>query len=285
MTGLVEWPAVMIGAIDSAFMDLPSEVLTTSMRTHQKYFSCLDRDGRLAPRFLLVANNVADDGGKTIVDGNERVLRARLSDARFFWDQDRKIKLENRLPKLAERVFYQNLGTMADKAMRLAQLSTEIAHQIARAKPNLLAANSPAAQRQARRTIRQGRSGERDGRRIPRTARHHGPLLRRGEGERGDVAYAIAEHYSPLGPSDRCPTEPLSVAVALADKLDTLVGFFMIGEKPTGSKDPYRVAPGRARGHPPHPGERTADVAAPGAAQCLDLVDRDARRWRGASSR
>jgi glycyl-tRNA synthetase beta chain len=242
VTGLVEWPVVMIGAIDSAFMDLPSEVLTTSMRTHQKYFSCLDGDGRLAPRFLLVANNVADDGGKTIVEGNERVLRARLSDARFFWDQDRKIKLENRLPKLAERVFYQNLGTMADKAVRLAQLSTEIAHQIARAKPNLLGGelallrNAKRAGQLAKADLASAMVGE-----FPELQGIMGRYYAEAEGERGDVAYAIADHYSPLGPSDRCPTEPLSVAVALADKLDTLVGFFMIGEKPTGSKDPYAL--------------------------------------------
>jgi glycyl-tRNA synthetase beta chain len=242
VTGLVEWPVVMIGAIDPAFMDLPPEVLTTSMRTHQKYFSCIDGDGRLAPRFLLVANNIADDGGKTIVDGNERVLRARLSDARFFWDQDRKTKLENRLPKLAERIFYQNLGTMADKAARLAQLSTEIAYQIARSKPNLLGGelalrrNAKRAGQLAKADLASAMVGE-----FPELQGIMGRYYAEAEGERGDVAYAIAEHYSPLGPGDRCPTEPLSIAVALADKLDTLVGFFMIGEKPTGSKDPYAL--------------------------------------------
>lgn len=242
VTGLVEWPVVLIGEIDPAFMDLPPEVLTTSMRTHQKYFSCLDRDGKLAPRFLLVANNIADDGGKQIVAGNERVLRARLADARFFWDQDRKVKLESRLPKLAERVFYQGLGTMADKAERLSQLSTEIAYQIARNKPDLLGGelalrrNAKRAGQLAKADLTSAMVGE-----FPELQGIMGRYYAEAEGERGDVAYAIAEHYSPLGPNDRCPTEPLSVAVAMADKLDTLVGFFIIGEKPTGSKDPFAL--------------------------------------------
>ncbi len=242
VTGLVEWPVVMAGTIEPAFMELPSEVLTTSMRTHLKYFSCLDRDGRLAPRFLVVANNIADDGGKEIVAGNERVLRARLADARFFWDTDRKIKLEARLPKLAERIFYQGLGTMADKADRLSQLATEIAYQIARNKPDLLGGelalrrNAKRAGQLAKADLSSAMVGE-----FPELQGIMGRYYAEAEGERGDVAHAIAEHYSPLGPSDRCPTEPLSVAVALADKLDTLIGFFIIGEKPTGSKDPFAL--------------------------------------------
>jgi glycyl-tRNA synthetase beta chain len=242
VTGLVEWPVVMMGAIDPAFMDLPPEVLTTSMRTHQKYFSCLDRDGKLAPRFLLVANNIADDGGKEIVAGNERVLRARLADARFFWDQDRKVELEDRLPKLAERVFYQGLGTMADKAGRLGQLATEIAYELAQTMPDLLGGdlalrkNAKRAGQLAKADLGSAMVGE-----FPELQGIMGRYYAEAEGERGDVAHAIAEHYSPLGPSDRCPTEPLSVAVALADKIDTLVGFFIVGEKPTGSKDPFAL--------------------------------------------
>jgi glycyl-tRNA synthetase beta chain len=242
VTGLVEWPVVMMGAIDPAFMDLPPEVLTTSMRTHQKYFSCLDRDGDLAPRFLLVANNIADDGGKEIVAGNERVLRARLADARFFWDQDRKVRLEDRLPKLAERVFYQGLGTMADKTGRLAQLSTEIAYQIVPRLPDLpenglsLRKNAKRAGQLAKADLTSAMVGE-----FPELQGIMGRYYAEAEGERGDVARAIAEHYSPLGPGDRCPTEPLSVTVALADKIDTLVGFFIVGEKPTGSKDPFAL--------------------------------------------
>jgi len=242
VTGLVEWPVVMMGAIDPAFMDLPPEVLTTSMRTHQKYFSCVDPNGRLAPHFLLVANNIADDGGKEIVAGNERVLRARLADARFFWDSDRKATLESRLPKLAERVFYQGLGTMFDKSERMAQLATEIAHYIAPRLPELLGGelalrkNAKRAGHLAKADLTSAMVGE-----FPELQGVMGRYYAEAEGERGDVAYAIAEHYSPLGPNDRCPTEPLSVAVALADKIDTLVGFFIIGEKPTGSKDPFAL--------------------------------------------
>ncbi|HEY7990630.1 MAG TPA: glycine--tRNA ligase subunit beta [Stellaceae bacterium] len=242
VTGLVEWPVVMTGTIDPAFMDLPPEVLITSMRTHQKYFSCLDRDGKLAPRFLVVANNIADDGGKEIVAGNERVLRARLADARFFWDTDRKVKLESRLPKLAERVFYQGLGTLFDKAERMSQLATEIAHYMAPRLPELLGGelalrkNAKRAGQLAKADLTSAMVGE-----FPELQGIMGRYYAEAEGERGDVAYAIAEHYSPLGPSDRCPTEPLSVAVALADKIDTLVGFFIIGEKPTGSKDPFAL--------------------------------------------
>src|SRR6185437_6251802 len=208
----------------------------------QKYFSCLDRDGKLAPRFLVVANNIADDGGKEIVAGNERVLRARLADARFFWDTDRKVKLESRLPKLAERVFYQGLGTLFDKAERMSQLATEIAHYMAPRLPELLGGelalrkNAKRAGQLAKADLTSAMVGE-----FPELQGIMGRYYAEAEGERGDVAYAIAEHYSPLGPSDRCPTEPLSVAVALADKIDTLVGFFIIGEKPTGSKDPFAL--------------------------------------------
>jgi glycyl-tRNA synthetase beta chain len=242
VTGLVEWPVVMMGTIDPDFMDLPSEVLTTAMRTHQKYFSCLDRDGELAPRFLLVANNIADDGGKAIVAGNERVLRARLADARFFWDTDRKIRLEARLPKLGERIFYQGLGTMADKAERLTRLASEIADRIAHRTPDMLAAG-PALRETAARAgwlakadLTSAMVGE-----FPELQGVMGRYYAEAEGEPDDVALAIAEHYSPLGPGDTCPSAPPSVAVAMADKIDTLVGFFLIGEKPTGSKDPFAL--------------------------------------------
>jgi glycyl-tRNA synthetase beta chain len=242
VTGLVEWPVIMMGAIDPDFMDLPSEVLTTAMRAHQKYFSCLARDGKLAPRFLLVANNIADDGGKAIVAGNERVLRARLADARFFWDTDRKIKLEARLPKLRERIFYQGLGTMADKVERLTGLASKIADQIGHRMPNLAAAEPALCETAARAgwlakaDLTSAMVGE-----FPELQGIMGRYYAEAEGERDNVALAIAEHYSPLGPSDRCPSAPASIAVAIADKIDTLVGFFLIGEKPTGSKDPFAL--------------------------------------------
>ena len=129
--GLVEWPVVLMGAIDPAFLDLPPEVLTTSMRAHQKYFACLDRGGKLAPRFLLVSNMVTDDGGRAIVSGNERVLRARLSDARLFWEQDRKVKLAARVPKLAERVFHAKLGSVLDKVGRMGRVAEALIPYIA----------------------------------------------------------------------------------------------------------------------------------------------------------
>jgi glycyl-tRNA synthetase beta chain len=242
VTGLVEWPVVRLGAIDPGFMDLPPELLTTSMRTHQKYFACLDGEGRLAPRFLLVANNIADDGGAAIVAGNERVLRARLADARFFWDLDRGQRLEDRLPRLRERVFYQGLGTMADKAQRLSMLASEIAYQIAATLPNLpdrgvaLRLNAKRAGLLAKADLTSAMVGE-----FPELQGVMGRYYAEHDGDRADVADAIAEHYSPLGPNDRCPTAPVSVAVAIADKVDTLVGFFILGEKPTGSKDPFAL--------------------------------------------
>lgn len=242
VTGLVEWPVVMMGAIDPNFMDLPSEVLTTAMRTHQKYFSCFDRDGKLAPRFLLVANNIADDGGRAIVAGNERVLRARLADARFFWDTDRKSKLEARLPKLRERIFYQGLGTMADKAERLTQLAGKIADHIANRLPDIAGADPELSEVAARAgwlakaDLTSAMVGE-----FPELQGIMGRYYAEAEGEPSAVAQAIAEHYSPLGPSDRCPSAPPSIAVAIADKVDTLVGFFILGEKPTGSKDPFAL--------------------------------------------
>jgi glycyl-tRNA synthetase beta chain len=232
VTGLAEWPVVLAGRIDPEFMDLPPEVLTTSMRSHQKYFACLDGDGNLAPNFLLVANMAATDGGAAIVAGNERVLRARLSDARFFWDQDRKIPLAARVPKLAERVFHAKLGSMLDKAGRVMRLVEAIVPHV----PGADAAKALRAAELAKADLSSGMVGE-----FPELQGVMGRYYGRQEGEAADVAEAIAEHYSPLGPNDRCPTAPVSVAVALADKIDTLVGFFALGETPTGSKDPFAL--------------------------------------------
>jgi glycyl-tRNA synthetase beta chain len=232
VTGLVEWPVVLMGAIDPAFLDLPPEVLTTSMRTHLKYFACLDRAGKLAPRFLLVANMIADDGGKAIIAGNERVLRARLSDARFFWDHDRRAPLASRLPKLAERVFHAKLGSVLDKVGRMERLADALVPHV----PHADAAKARRAAELAKADLSTGMVAE-----FPELQGIMGRYYALHDGEPADVAQAIAEHYSPLGPNDRCPTAPTSVAVALADKVDTLVGFFSIGEKPTGSKDPYAL--------------------------------------------
>jgi glycyl-tRNA synthetase beta chain len=232
VTGLVEWPVVLMGSIDEAFMAVPPEVLTTSMRTHQKYFSLLKSDGSLAPRFIVVANMAAKDGGKTIVAGNERVLRARLADAKFFWDQDRKVKLEERVPALKDIVFHAKLGTVADKSDRVETLAFELASMI----PGADIDQVRTAARLAKADLTSGVVGE-----FPELQGIMGRYYALHEGEKKAVADAIAEHYGPLGPNDRCPTAPVSVAVALADKIDTLVGFFAIDEKPTGSKDPFAL--------------------------------------------
>ncbi|HUC64478.1 MAG TPA: glycine--tRNA ligase subunit beta [Stellaceae bacterium] len=232
VTGLVEWPVVLLGRIDAEFLSLPPEVLTTAMRTHQKYFACLDRVGRLAPRFLVTANMIADDGGAAIVAGNERVLRARLSDARFFWEQDRKVALASRIPKLAERVFHARLGSVLDKAGRVMRLAAALAPLV----PGAEIAQVRRAAELAKADLSTGMVGE-----FPELQGVMGRYYAQGDGEPAEVAAAIAEHYSPLGPSDRCPSAPVSVAVALADKIDSLVGFFSIDEKPTGSKDPYAL--------------------------------------------
>ena len=231
VAGLVEWPVVLMGSIDESFMDVPSEVLITSMRTHQKYFAVLDAEGRMAPRFIVVANTETLDGGKAVVAGNERVLRARLSDAKFFWDQDRKTKLEARVPALEKITFHAKLGTVAEKVTRVQLLAAEIARAIG--------ADSDAASRAAllcKADLVTEVVGE-----FPEVQGIMGRYYALGQGESADVANAIADHYKPLGPSDSCPTAPVSVAVALADKIDTLVGFFAIDEKPTGSKDPYAL--------------------------------------------
>ena len=232
VVGLVEWPVPLMGRIDAVFMDLPPEVLTTSMRSHQKYFSTLDGEGRLADRFLLVANMETLDAGATVVAGNERVLRARLADARFFWDQDRKRGLASRVPDLKDVVFHARLGTLDEKVDRLQALAVEIAKHI----PGADIDRVRSAARLAKADLTAGMVGE-----FPELQGVMGRYYARHDGEHDEVAEAIAEHYSPLGPADACPSAPVSVAVALADKIDTLVGFWAIDEKPTGSKDPYAL--------------------------------------------
>lgn len=232
VVGLVEWPVALLGRIDDAYMDLPPEVLTTSMRTHQKYFALTGKDGALAPRFIVVANMDPSDGGATIVAGNERVLRARLADAQFFWDQDRATPLTERVPALGSIVFHARLGTLAEKVSRMETLATEIAAHV----PGCDRDRAAAAARLAKADLVTGMVGE-----FPELQGIMGRYYARADGESDAVAEAVAEHYSPLGPNDRCPTAPLSVAVALADKIDTLVGFWAIDERPTGSKDPFAL--------------------------------------------
>jgi glycyl-tRNA synthetase beta chain len=232
VTGLVEFPVVMAGAIDTDFTALPQEVLVTAMRTHQKYFSCLEMDGTLAPRFLFVANNLTADGGKTIVAGNERVLRARLADARFFWEQDRRVRLDARVEALADRVFHAELGSLRDKVARMETLADFLASHV----PGADGGRSRRAVRLAKADLSTGMVGE-----FPELQGVVGRYYALHDGEHPAVAEAIADHYKPLGPSDRCPTAPESIVAALADKIDSLAAFFAIGEKPTGSRDPFAL--------------------------------------------
>jgi glycyl-tRNA synthetase beta chain len=232
VTGLVEWPVSLIGGIDEEFMDLPPEVLTTAMRSHQKYFTLLKEDGSMAPRFALVSNMETDDGGARITAGNERVLRARLSDARFFWDQDRKETLSSRTTQLADITFHAKLGTLDQKVDRVQALAVEIAKHIDGADRDRVRA----AARLAKADLVTGMVGE-----FPELQGLMGRYYALADGEHAEVADAIRDHYAPQGPNDACPTAPVSVAVALADKIDTLVGFWAIDEKPTGSKDPYAL--------------------------------------------
>ncbi len=229
VSGLVEWPVPLLGTIDSEFMALPDEVLTTSMRSHQKYFSVVAEDGKLAPRFIVVSNMEAADGGAAIVAGNERVLRARLADAKFFWDQDRKEKLASRVPSLKQMMFHEKLGTLEEKVERIETLAVELA-PIVGADPQL----AKRAAHLCKADLMTGMVGE-----FASLQGIMGRYYALDEGEPPEVAQAIAEHYAPAGPDDMCPSAAVSLAVSLADKIDTLVGFFGIDEKPTGSRDPY----------------------------------------------
>lgn len=230
--GLVEWPVPVMGKVDDQFMDIPREVLETSMREHQKYFVVEDKDGKLAARFITISNMVTADNNAKIIAGNERVLRARLHDAKFFWDQDRKVTLQSRLPKLDNIVFHAKLGSLAERVLRLRGLARELSADIPNCNVKLadraaeIGKADLVSQMVFEFTELQGLMGK---------------YYAENDGEAPEVANAIAEHYAPAGPSDSCPTAPVSVAVALAEKLDTLAGFFTIDEKPTGSKDPFAL--------------------------------------------
>ncbi len=232
VTGLVEWPVAVCGSIDAEFMELPSEVLVTSMRAHQKHLALEDGDGNLAPKFIAIANLEAKDGGEAIVAGNERVLRARLWDAKFFWDQDGRRPLDELVPKLDDIVFHAKLGTVGDKVKRLKVLAGRFAERI----PGAEVAKASRAAYLAKADLVTGMVGE-----FPELQGLMGRYYAKMHGEPDNVAVAIGNHYAPQGPSDVCPSAPISIAVALADKLDTLVGFFSIGETPTGSKDPFAL--------------------------------------------
>ena len=245
VAGLVEWPVVLVGSFDEAFLAIPPEVIRTTIRANQKCF-VLNRGTTssnviarriaakrqlLANRFILVANIEASDGGKAIVAGNERVIRARLSDARYFWETDLKVPLEQRLPKLDTIVFHEKLGTQGERVERLMRLAREIAP--------LVPADGKLAERAAelaKADLVTEMVGE-----FPELQGLMGRYYAAAAGEDLSVAAAIEDHYRPVGPSDRVPTDPVAITVALADKLDMLVGFWAIDEKPTGSKDPYAL--------------------------------------------
>ena len=232
VAGLVEWPVPLAGAIDETFMSVPPEVLATAMKGHQKYFPLFRRDGTLASRFIMVANITAPDGGDAVRAGNERVLRARLHDARFFWDQDRQERLDSRMPRLDNVVFHARLGSLGDKARRLESLAAAVTEFI----PGAAAPEAARAARLCKADLVTGMVGE-----FAELQGVMGRYYARHDGETAPVADAIAEHYLPAGAGDRVPSAPLSTALALADRLDSLAGFFMIDERPTGSKDPFAL--------------------------------------------
>lgn len=243
VAGLVEWPVAYLGRIDADFMDLPDEVRRLSMRTHQKYFATQTEDGASAPYFVVIANVETADEGKAVIDGNEKVLRARLADARFFWDQDRKKRLEDRLPDLAAVTFHKKLGSMLDKAERLEQFARQIAPNAKReeymgqSNPSLCSDTDAArAGRLAKADLTTQMVYE-----FPELQGYMGGQYAAHDREDASVAQAIAEHYRPQGPGDDVPQSDIGKAVALADKLDTLAKFFSIGEKPTGSSDPFAL--------------------------------------------
>lgn len=231
VVGLAEYPVVLMGEFDKDFLDVPQEALTSAMKSHQKYFSVVDADGTLANKFIFVSNMKAEDHGAKIIDGNQRVLRARLADTKFFWDQDLKHRLEDNLPKLNDIVFHAMLGTVGERVGRLVELSGYIAEQI-----GADVAQAKRAAELCKADLVSGMVGE-----FADLQGLMGKYYAEKQGEPAAVANAIAEHYSPKGPSDKCPSDPVSIAVALAEKLDTLVGFFGINEKPTGSKDPFAL--------------------------------------------
>ncbi len=232
VAGLVEWPVVLMGSFDESFLKIPDEVIRATIRNNQKCFVLRDPvSARLVNKFILVSNTEAKDGGKAIVAGNERVIRARLSDAKFFYETDLKTRLEERLPKFEQIVFHEKLGTQAARIARIERLVAELAP--------LVGADTAKAERAARLAkadLLTEVVGE-----FPETQGLMGRYYAEAQNEDEAVAHAIEDHYKPQGPGDLVPAEPVSIAVALADKLDILAGFWFVDEKPTGSKDPFAL--------------------------------------------
>jgi glycyl-tRNA synthetase beta chain len=230
VAGLVEWPVVLMGSFDPAFLEMPPEVIRTTIRANQKCFVVRKGDA-LASKFILVANIEAVDGGAAIIAGNERVIRARLSDAKFFYESDLKTRLEERLPKFKNIVFNEDLGNQAERVERIERLAAELAPLV-----GADAEKTKRAARLAKADLLTEMVGE-----FPELQGLMGKYYARAQGDNESVAVACEDHYKPLGPSDRVPVDGVSIAVALADKLDTLIGFWGIDQKPTGSKDPYAL--------------------------------------------
>ena len=232
VAGLVEWPVVLVGSFDEAFLEVPDEVIRATIRANQKCFVMKDpATGRLTNRFVLVSNLEATDGGKTIIAGNEKVIRARLSDAKFFWDTDLKTKLQDNVAKLSSIVFHEKLGTQAERVTRLEALSAAIAPMVG--------ADADKARRAAH--LAKADLVSHMVYEFPEVQGLMGRYYATRQGEDPAVANAIEQHYKPQGPSDEVPSDPVAIAVSLADKLDLLTGFWAIDEKPTGSKDPYAL--------------------------------------------
>ena len=232
--GLTEWPVPLLGRFDEAFLSVPSEVIQLTARVNQKYFVCSDAAGKLANAFLCTANIDADDGGAAIVEGNRKVLAARLADARFFFETDLKVPLEEQAAKFDRIVFHEKLGTVADKVARVARLAEWLAQE--GIVPGCDPALAARAARLCKADLVTGMVGE-----FPELQGLMGGYYAAAQGEDPRVAAAIRDHYKPIGQGDEVPTDPVTVAVSLADKLDTIFGFFAIDEKPTGSKDPFAL--------------------------------------------
>lgn len=233
VTGLVEYPTVLVGSIDKQFMDLPGEVLVSEMRAHQKYFALEKQDGSLADTFLITSNMVTTDDGRAIIAGNERVLRARLADGRFFWDQDRKKPLSEWAQGLKTITYHAEIGSIADKVESITRRALQLAKMV---EPNLRPEDVERAARLCKADLVTGMVGE-----FPELQGIMGRYYALQQKEKAAVSDAIRDHYLPLGPHTDVPTAPLSICIALADKLDTLIAMFAIGEKPTGSKDPFAL--------------------------------------------
>ena len=232
VAGLVEWPVTLMGSFDRAFLSIPDEVIRATIRNNQKCFVLRDpQTAKLVNKFILVANEEAADGGKAIVAGNERVIRARLADAKFFYDTDLKTRLEARLPKFEQIVFHEKLGSQAERIARIVALAGQLAPVV-----GADVAKTERAAQLCKADLLTEVVGE-----FPELQGLMGRYYAEAQNEDEGVAHAVEDHYKPKGPDDLVPAEPISIAVALADKIDTLVGFWAIDEKPTGSKDPYAL--------------------------------------------